>query len=77
MDTFKPPLYNLSPEIKQLLDKLLETFKSQFAWDETGIGTMQLTKMQIHTGTSESVSQRLYPNASKHYEWVKNEMNKF
>ena len=30
-DTFKPPLHNLFPEIKQSLDKLLEIFKFQFA----------------------------------------------
>ena len=28
-DTFKPPLHNLSPEIKQSPDKIMETFKYQ------------------------------------------------
>ena len=32
--------------------------------------------MQIDTGTSESVSQRPYPIAIKHYDSVKNEINK-
>ena len=31
LDTFKPPLHNLSQEVKQSLDELLKTFKSQFA----------------------------------------------
>ena len=71
-----PPSHNLSQEIKQSLNKLLETFKSQFAQDETSIGTTHLTKMHIDTGTSESVSQRPYPIAMKHYDWVKNKINK-
>ena len=75
-DTFKPPLHNLSQEIKQSLNKLLETFKSQFAGDETSMGTTHLTKMQIGTGTSEPVSQRLYPIAMKYYDWVKKKINK-
>ena len=45
LDTLKPPLHNLSPEIKLSLDKLLETFKSKFVWDKMSIGTTQLTKM--------------------------------
>ena len=70
-DTFKPPLYNFSKEIKQSLNKLLETFKSQFLRDKTNNGTTHLTKMQIDTGTSEPVSQRSYPTAMKPYDWVK------
>ena len=44
LDTSKPPLHNLSQEIKESLNKLLEAFKSKFAWDETHIGTTHLTK---------------------------------
>ena len=40
------------------------------------IGTINITKMQIDTGTSKPVSQRPYPIAMKHYDWVKNEINK-
>ena len=32
--------------------------------------------MQIDTGNSEPVSQKPYPIAMKHYNWVKNEINK-
>ena len=42
LDTFKPPLHNLSVETKQSLHKLLETIKCQFLQDETGIGTTHL-----------------------------------
>ena len=75
-ETVKPPLPNLSPEIKQSLDKLLDTFKSQFVQEETGIGTTDLTKMQIDRGTSVPVSQKPYPVAMKHYNWLENEINK-
>ena len=72
LDIFKPPFHNLSQKINQSLNKLLETFKSQVAWDKTSIGTTHLTKIQIDTGTSESVSHRPYPIAMKHYDCVKN-----
>ena len=35
-----------------------------------------LTKMEINTGNSKPVSQNPYPIAMKHYDWVKNEINK-
>ena len=35
-----------------------------------------LTKMQIDIGSSKSVSQKPYPIAMKHYNWVKDEINK-
>ena len=44
--------------------------------DETSIGMTNLTKMQIDTGSSEPVSQKLYPIVMKHYAWVKDEINK-
>ena len=36
---------------------LLKEYASQFAQDETSIGTTPLTKMTIDTGNSEPVSQ--------------------
>ena len=59
------------------LNQLLETFKLQFAQDETSIGTIHLDKMQIDMGDSEPVLQRPYPIMMKHYNWVRNEINKF
>ena len=35
-----------------------------------------LTKMQINTGNSKPVSQKPYPIALKHYDQVKDEINK-
>ena len=58
------------------LDALLEEFETQFAKDETSIGTAPLTRMTIDTGNSDSVSQRPYPIAMKNYQWVKEEIEK-
>ena len=49
-DTFTPPLHTLPGDLRRSLNQLLETFKLQFAQDETCIGTTNLTKMQIDTG---------------------------
>ena len=68
LDTFKPPHHKL----KQHIEALLKEYASQFAKDETP----PLTEMMIDTGTSESVSQKPYPIAMKHYQWVKNKIEK-
>ena len=75
-DSFTPPLHTLPGDVRQSLNQLLETFKSQFAQDEISIGSAHLTKMQIDTGNSEPVSQRPYPITMKHYDWVRSEINK-
>ena len=67
-DTFTPPLYTLPGDVRKSLNQLLEIFKSQFAQDETSIGTTHLTKIQIAIGDSEPVSQRPYPITMKHYD---------
>ena len=36
-----------------------------------------LTEMMIDTETSEPVSQKPYPITMKHYQWVKDEIEKF
>ena len=75
-DSFTPPKYQLDSTIQQQLDNLLGTFKDQFAKDEMTIGTTSLTQMSIDTGDSDLVSQKPYPVAMKHYNWVKEEINK-
>ena len=75
-DTFTSPLHTLPGDVRKPLNQLLETFKSQFAQDETSIWTAYPTKMQFDTGNSESISQKPYPIAVKHYDWVRNEINK-
>ena len=75
-DTFNPPCHKSSTLVQTILQLLLEEYESQFAQDETSIGTTPLTSMSIDTGTTDPVSQKPYPIAKKHYEWVKNEIEK-
>ena len=75
-DSFTPPKYQLDATIQQQLDNLLRTFKDQFAKDEMTIGTTPLTQMSINTGDLDPVSQKPYPVAMKHYNWVKEEIDK-
>ena len=75
-DTFDPPQHELSAPIQDSLKLLLQEYKSQFAKDKTSIGTTPLTSMTIDTGTANPVSQKPYPIAMKHYEWVKDEIEK-
>ena len=58
------------------LDALLKEYESQFTKDKTCIGTIPLTIMMIHTGSSDPVSQKPYPIAMKNYQWVKEEIEK-
>ena len=75
-DAFNPPCHELSTSVQNDLDLLLWEYESQFTKDETSIRTTPLTSMTIDTGTSEPVSQKPYPIAMKHYQWVKDEIEK-
>ena len=75
-DTFNPPHHELSAAVQDNLKLLLQEYESQFAKDETTIGTTPLTSMTIDTGTSDPVSQKPYPIVMKHYQWVKEEIEK-
>ena len=75
-DTFNPPCHELSTAVQNDLDLLLQEYESQFAKDETSIGTTPLTSMTIDTGTSKPVSQKPCPIAMKHYQRVKDEIEK-
>ena len=66
----------MKPGIQSRLDTLLKEYETQFAKDETSIGTTPLTEMTINTGNSEPVSQKPYPIAMKNYQWVKDEIEK-
>ena len=74
-DTFHPPRHKLKPNIKSKLDTLLKEYASQFAKDETSIGTTPLTEMTTDMGTSDLVSQKPYPIAMN-YQWVKDKIEK-
>ena len=75
-DTFNPPHHELSKTVQDELELLLWEYESQFTKDETSIETTPLTSMTIGTGTSDSISQKPYPIAMKHYQWVKDEIEK-
>ena len=75
-DTFNPPCHELSTAVQNDLDLLLQEYESQFARDKTSIGTTPLTSMTKDMGTSKPVSQKPYPIAMKHYQWVKDVIEK-
>ena len=76
LDNFHPPHHRLKPNIESKLDALLKEYTSQYAKDETSIGTTPLTEMTIDMGTSDPVSQKPYPIAVKKYQWVKDKIEK-
>ena len=75
-DIFNPPCHELSNTIQHELNTLLKEYECQFAKDKTSIGTTPLTSMMIDTGASDPISQKPYPIAMKHYQWVKEEIEK-
>ena len=75
-DAFNPPCHDISPTVQNSLKLLLEEYGSQFAQDEASISMTPLTSMTIDTGTTNPLSQKPYPIAMKHYDWVKNEIEK-
>ena len=75
-NTFNPPCHDMSPSVQNSLTSLLEEYDSQFAQDETSIGTTMLTSMSINTGNTDPISQKPYPIAMKHYDWVKSKIEK-
>ena len=75
-DAFNPPCHELSTAVENDFHLLLQEYELQFAKDETSIGTTPLTSMTIGTGTSEPVSQKPYPIATKHYLWINDEIEK-
>ena len=77
LDTFIPPHHKLKQHIEAKLESLLKVYASRFAQDETSKWTTPLTEMMIDTGTSEPVSQKPFPIAMKHYQWVKDKIEKF
>ena len=72
LDTFKPPCHKLKENTETKLTDLQKEYDSQFAQDETFIGSTSLTEMTIDTGTSEPVSHKACSIVMKHYQWVKN-----
>ena len=76
-NTCDPPWHELSASVQDNLKLLLQEYESQYAKDKTIIGTTPLTSMTIDTGTSDPVSQKPYPIAMKHYQWVKKKLRSY
>ena len=75
-DTFNLPYHELSTAVQNDLELLLQEYESQFTKDETSIGTTPLTSMTTDTSTSDPVSQKPYPIAMKHYQRVRDKIEK-
>ena len=73
---FNQPYHTLSTNIQHGLDALLKEYDSQFPKDKTSIRTTPLTSIMINTGSSDPVSQKPYPIAMKHYQWVNEDIEK-
>ena len=71
-----PPCHTLTTNVQNKLDTLLKEYESQFVKDEMSLRTTPLTSMTIDTGNSDPVSQKPYPITMKHYQWVKEEIEK-
>ena len=59
------------------LEKLFEENKDAFVEDERQIGITLLIKMSIDTGDACLIAKKPYTLALKHYDWVKEEIDKF
>ena len=57
LDIFDPHHHKLKPGIQSKLDTLLKEYTSQFAEDDTSIGTTLLTEMTIDTGNTDPIFQ--------------------
>ena len=75
-DTFNPSHHELSQTIQNDLSALLQEYEPKFTKDKTSIGTTPLTSMTIDACTSDPISQKPYPITIKHYQWVKEEIEK-
>ena len=58
------------------LEKLFEENTDVFAEDERKIGTTPLIKISIDTGDACPIAKKPYTLALKHYDWVKEEIDK-
>ena len=75
-DMFNPPCHELCNNIQHDLNTLLKEYEFQFAKDKTSIGTTPLTSMMIDTGASDPITQKPYLITMKHYQWVKEEIER-
>ena len=74
----KPSLLDalVNKQTRHDLERLLEENHNAFAEDERQIGTTHLIKMSINTGDHPPIAKKPYALALKHYDWVRDEIDK-
>ena len=74
----KPSLLDapVNKQTRHDLERLLEEKHDAFAEDERQIGTTPLIKMSIDTSDFPPIAKKPYALALKHYDWVRNEIDK-
>ena len=65
---------NISEETKNKFEELKEKYPKVFSLNNEDIGCTQLVTMDIDTGDSPPVCQKLYTLPLKHYNWVQQEI---
>ena len=63
-------------KVLQDLEKLLQENPDALAQDETQTGTTPLIKMSTDTGDHKPIAKWPYALSLKHYDWVRNEIDK-
>ena len=66
--------HNASEETKQQFEVLKTKYPEVFSINNEDIGHTQLVTMDINTGDSPAVCQKLYTLTLKHYSWVQQEI---
>ena len=66
--------HNVSAETKQQFEELKAKYPEEFSLNNEDIGCTQLVTMDIDTGDSPPVCQKLYTLPLKHYSWVQQEI---
>ena len=66
--------HNVSAETKQWSEELKAKYPEFFSLNNEDIGCTQLVTMDIDTGDSPPVCQKLYTLPLKHYSWVQQEI---
>ena len=74
----KPSLLDapINKQTKGDLERLLQENHDAFAEDERQVGTNPLVKMSIDTSDFPPIAKKPYAQALKHYNWVKDEIEK-
>ena len=65
---------DISDNIHKKFEKLCEDFVDIFSTGQSDIGHTKLIEMDIDTGNSPPVCQKLYTLPLKHNQWVKEEL---